>query len=94
MGELTPENEQCNLQKISIDISGGSRHSDKGGGGHPDAEIREMPGLKKTFFRPFGPQFSLKIRGGGAPWVPPLDPPLDINTKDVLNTNGLVEGSL
>jgi len=28
-------------------------------------EIREMPGLKKTFFRPFGPQFSLKIRVGG-----------------------------
>ena len=26
-------------------------------------------------FRPFGPQFGLKIRGGRAPRSPPLDPP-------------------
>ena len=32
------------------------------GGGHP--EIRGMPGLNKKNFRPFGPQFGLKIRGG------------------------------
>ena len=42
-----------------------------GGNGHPDPEIRGggggVPGLKKTFFRPFGPQFSLKIRGEGHP---------------------------
>ena len=32
----------------------------------------------KNFFRPFGPQFHLKIRGvgGGPPRAPPLDPPL------------------
>ena len=30
-------------------------------------------GLQKNFFRPFGPQFDLKIGGGGGP---PLDPPL------------------
>ena len=30
---------------------------------------------KKIFFRPFGPQFGLKIGGGEAP---PLDPPLYI----------------
>ena len=32
-------------------------------------------GLPKNFFRPFGPQFGLKIRGGGPP-APPLDPSL------------------
>ena len=41
--------------------SGGSRPTDKrGGGGHPDPDIREGGGLQKTFFR-----FGLKIRGGG-----------------------------
>ena len=38
-------------------------------GGHPDPEIRGMPGLKKNIFRPFGPQFGLQIRGAG-----PSDP--------------------
>ena len=41
------------------------------GGGHPDPEIREEPGLNKIFFLPFGPQFGLKVRG-----ALPLDPPL------------------
>ena len=27
----------------------------------PDSEIRGWPGLRKKFFRPFGPQFGLKI---------------------------------
>ena len=54
-------------------FSGGAKHSDGGGGGgHPDPEIRGMPGLKKIFFRPFASQFGLKIRGR----PPPLDPPL------------------
>ena len=41
-----------------IQSSGGSRPSDKEGGG-----------LQNNFFRPFGPQFDLKIRcgGGGGP---------------------------
>ena len=44
--------------------SAGSRPWDKGG-------------VSKKFFRPFGPQFGLKLRGGGAgPRAPPLDPPL------------------
>ena len=30
---------------------------------------------KKTFFRHFGPQFGLNIRGAG-PRAPPLDPPV------------------
>ena len=38
------------------------------GGGHPDPEIRGgEPRSPKFYFRPFGPQFGLKIRvsGGG-----------------------------
>ena len=31
----------------------------------PDLQIREGPGLQKYFFRPFGPQFGLKISDGG-----------------------------
>ena len=36
-----------------------------GGGDHPYPEIRT--GWSKFFFRPFGPQFGLKIRGGPLP---------------------------
>ena len=43
-----------------------SRPLDKGGGG----------GVSKKIFRPFGPQFGLKISGAQAPRVPPKDPPL------------------
>ena len=61
-----------------VSTSGGSRPSDNGGGGggggrDPDPEIRGggVGGLHKQFFRPFGPQFGLKLRGGGAlPWIP------------------------
>ena len=47
-----------------------------GGGGHPDPEIRGAPGLPNFSFRPFGPQFGLKIKEG----------PLDMqfyNSRDV-----------
>ena len=47
----------------------------KGGGGHPDPEIKGGS-LKKNFLRPFGPHFGLKIREGRVARVPPLDPPL------------------
>ena len=43
-----------------------------GGGGHPDPGLRGMPSLEKKFFRPFGPQFDLKIREGGPPVHPLL----------------------
>ena len=36
-----------------------------GRGGHPDPEDKLGGGLQKFFFRPFGPQFGLKITGGG-----------------------------
>ena len=32
--------------------------------------------VSKKFFRPFRPHFGRKIRGGGPPQAPPLDPPL------------------
>ena len=61
-------------------FSGGSRPSNKEGGGgdgepdHPDPDIKWGGGsLQKNFFRPFGPEIGLKIRGARAP---PLDPPL------------------
>ena len=59
--EETFQDEYCKL------FSGGSRPSDKVGRGG---------GLKKIFFRPFGPQFGLKLREGRGPRPPPLDPPL------------------
>ena len=38
------------------------------GASHPDLEIRGRLGLKKKFFRSFGPQFGLKMGwGGGRP---------------------------
>ena len=37
-------------------------------GGLPDPEIRGGGGLKKIFFRPFGP-FGLKIRPGPLHWI-------------------------
>ena len=43
--------------------------------GHPDPEIKGGS-LPKKYFRPFGPQFGLKIRGAQVPRVPPLDPPV------------------
>ena len=57
--------------------SGGSRPSEKdggmgggeGGGPHPDPQIKQWGGglVSKKFFRLFGPQFGLKIRGEGRP---------------------------
>ena len=41
-----------------------------GGGGNSDPEITGG-GLKTTFIRPVGPQFGLKIRGGGGPGPSP-----------------------
>ena len=46
------------------------RPLDKGGGGGGGG------GLQKNFFRPFKPQFGLKIRAGG-PSAPSLDPLLE-----------------
>ena len=52
---------------LQIVVGGG------GVGGHLDPEIRGKPGLKKFFFRPYGPQFGLKLRGkgGGSPGLLP-----------------------
>ena len=40
----------------------------KGGSSRP--RDTGEPGLKTFFFRPFGPRFGLKIRGGGGGGVP------------------------
>ena len=48
-----------------------------GVGGHPDRVIRGTQFQKKKFFRPFGPQFGLKIRTR----VRLLDPPMQLNDR-------------
>ena len=48
----------------------GRGRGSRGGSSHPDPGIKGGDGLKTNFFRPFGPQLGLKIRGD-----PPLDPP-------------------
>ena len=50
---------------------GGGQHNpdNRGGGGggsRPLDKVGAGGGLQKIFFRPFGLQFGLKIRGGGA----------------------------
>ena len=62
--------------------SAGSRPSDEGGGegsgGHPDPEKMGGEVSQNFFFNFFpalGPQFGLKIRGGGRWGEPPLDLP-------------------
>ena len=48
------------------------------GSGHPDPEIRGGGGKlsEKIFFRPFGPQFGLKVRARALPLDPPLNAPI------------------
>ena len=52
---------------------------------HPDPEIMGGPVSRKKFFRPFGPQFGLKIRrGGGAvpiPWTRQWNSHTNYNTR-------------
>ena len=49
------------------------RPLDKGVGGGGGWVLQEY-----FFFRPFGPKFGPKVRGGGKPPGPPLDLPLKI----------------
>ena len=74
------------------DTSGGSRPSDKGGGGgsHPDPEIRGGPASKKMFSA-LRASFSSENKGGWPPWVPPLDPPLHTSLIGKVGTNVEVE---
>lgn len=60
---------RCTLAKSELDpdldIRGGER-----GNSHPDPNKRAGGQTPKKFFQPFGPQFGLKIRGGGTlPWI-------------------------
>ena len=64
-------------------FSAGSRPWDKGGGGERSSRPLDKggPGRPKNFFRPFGPQFGPKLRGGGQPpRAQPLDPPLKLGS--------------
>ena len=54
------------------------------GSGQPDLEISGGPGLN-FFFRPFGPQFALKIRRRGQ--APLQDPPLQSSRGKSLAPN-------
>ena len=57
------------LQTTVVVVGGGGGVG--GGNDHPDPEMRGAA-VSKKFFRPFGPQFSLKIRGGaGGPGPSP-----------------------
>ena len=61
-------------------FSGGSRPSDKvGGGGHPDPAIRGEAVSKKYIFPPLRASVWSKNKGEvRAPQTPPLDPPLSL----------------
>lgn len=67
----TQTNSEAILLQQSMYACGGSRPSykEEGGGGVIHTLRKVQGGLKKKIFRPFGPQFGPKIRGG-------LDPPL------------------
>ena len=71
--ELTYHNshEDQSLTLMHRFTNAGSRPWDKGGG-----RGRGGGAQKRTFFRPFGPQFGLTIRRRASPRAPPLDSPL------------------
>jgi len=58
-------------------VSGGFKPSDKEGARSSRSGDKVEGGCLRFFFRPLGPQFGPKIRGGwGGGRAPPLDPPL------------------
>ena len=62
-----------------------------GRGGHPDPEKGRGPSLKKTFFRPFGPQLGLKLGGGpGPPGPSPRSATDGISMIGVINIDTLL----
>ena len=63
---------------------GSSRSCDKGEG---------APGLPKNCFRPFGPQFGLKIRGGGEGGSPVPFPRSTTARKRKTNVKRIRKGS-
>ena len=77
-------------------IRGGGGGAGEGGPGHTDPLIRGGAVSKKNFFRAFGLQFGLKIRGGGwASRAPPLVPPLSLRNIilfSLASTEGIWEG--
>ena len=59
-----------------------------GQGDHPDLKKKGRPGLQKTFFGPFGPQFGLKIRGDTGPSDPSCEMLLEAMYRKVKSKNG------
>ena len=58
------------------------------GGGRLSRPLDKGGWPQKTFIQPFGPQFGLKIRGGGVGGrVPSLDPPLKLQVKSTKEKN-------
>ena len=81
-GPFTPDRSFQWSTVEPVHTSGGSRRSDKGGGDGGGRGRSSRPWDKgggggagavtpKKFFRPFKPQFGLKIRGGGPPGPSP-----------------------
>ena len=64
---------RARLIQVLVHASSGPRPSDKGGGDGGRSQ--------KKCFRPFGPQFGLKIRGRPGPPGPFLDPPEYVVSK-------------
>ncbi len=62
-----------------VNLSGGSRTSDKWGPRSSRPWNKRGAALENNFSRPCGPLFGLKIR-----WGPPLDPPLNLELDDNL----------
>ena len=52
---------------LQISLGVGELGGGGGGDSNPDSEIRGGPGLPTFPFRPFGPQFGLKIKEGPRP---------------------------
>ena len=59
---------QTQLHQYSISIQLGEKVT-------PDPAIRGASLKKPNFFRPFGPQFGLKLKAAGPPNFPLSDPP-------------------
>ena len=61
--------------KLECAVADADLQIGEGGGGSSRPWDNVGPGLQNNFFRPFGPQFGLKIRGGGCdppvplPWI-------------------------
>ena len=69
---------QCRDPDREMRCGGGGKWGGEavGGGEQSSRPLENGEGRSpKSFFRSFGPQYDLKIRGAGGPPTPPMDPP-------------------